>query len=204
MLSQKSLLRIKTSWNIIAVVVCFGFAVSTLQAARPAKAAEGRRKAIDLLADGQTYEKRNQYDEAHKCYMESLQVAPSPAAYYHLGKLARVRGAQTEARTYLEQALKLNPDYELAKLELGQVASGSGASAATVLVEADGPMNVEKLRSEMVTVQSMARPTIDNSADPSVVSNALLGNPEPSTPNFTAPGSKCPSSANNGSDPSIR
>src|SRR5687768_15286281 len=90
-------------------------------AAPAARPAEGRGKAIDLSYKGQTLEQSSDTQGALQKYLSSVQAAPSPAGYYNLGRLSRISGNTDAATRYLNSALELNPNYEMAKLELTQV-----------------------------------------------------------------------------------
>ncbi len=167
-----------------------------LSGAPSAKSMEGRTKAIDLLAEGQALEKQGDSQAAYQKYYESVQQAPSPSAYYHLGRISRISGQKDYAREWLKRALELNPTFELAKVELMQLNDGSekpGAVVKTVSSELEGsvapgsadslnsPMNVDALRREVQTMQSLAPP------DPSGASAleqaaAAQATPEPATP----------------------
>lgn len=151
-------------------------ALATLAAgghAQPsAKKAEGRSRAIDLLAEGETLEQQGQKEAAWQKYYESASVAPSPSAYYHLAKLARQAGQKDSARQWLKLALDMNPRFELAKVEMASLNDGgkSGSVVSTVSNELKGtaapgsadnlntPMNVDALRKEVLTMQSLAPP----------------------------------------------
>ena len=161
-----------------------------------ARAQEGRGKAIDLIAEGQSLEQSGDVQGAFQHYLQSVNAAPSPAGYYNLGRLSRVSGDKDAATRYLNQALEMNPNYEMAKLELVQVKNGSrGKSAAAESValgpvsEAAGPMNVDKLRREYVTMQSLRRP-VQLAADNAVIAPASLSGQkdvQPSSPDSNAP-----------------
>jgi tetratricopeptide (TPR) repeat protein len=134
---------------------------------------EVRTRAIDLISEGQTLENQGDRQAAYQKYYESAQIAPSPSAYYHLGRLSRLSGQKDAARQWLGQALTLNPKFELAKVELMQLNDGASTEAPVVkTVSAEmkgsvapgtaqsmsGPMNVDALRREVVTMQSLAAP----------------------------------------------
>lgn len=182
-------------------VMCLAAGLVAAPAARPASA---RARAIDLLAEGQTLENQGNTQAAYQKYYESVQAAASPSAYYHLGRIARLSGQKDAARQYLNQALTLNPTFELAKVELMQMNAGAanaGAVVKTVSGELRGdlapgsttnmatninqPMNVEALRREVVTMQSLAPP---NNAGASGTGPASISSadepapPEPATP----------------------
>jgi tetratricopeptide (TPR) repeat protein len=131
------------------VLVLLLLASSTwLAAAPPAKANPSRREAIDLLAQGQALEQERDYEGAIALYARSVETAPSAAAYYQLGKLYRERGDRANARTYLSQALELNPEYELAKIELAKIENSTS----------DQPMNVDQIQREYETITSLRVP----------------------------------------------
>lgn len=177
--------------KILSTLLIAGLA--TMLSAQPsAKKAEGRGKAIDLLAEGETLEQQGQKEAAWQKYYESANLAPSPSAYYHLGKLARQAGQKDSARQWLNLALQANPNFELAKVELANLNDGkSGEVVKTVSNElqgtaapgsadgAAGPMNVDALRREVLTMQSLAPP------DPRRVAEEqakAIPTPEPATP----------------------
>ena len=120
-------------------MIALCLAASAAPARESSKAAPGRRQAIDLLAKGQTLEQQGDRQGAMSLYQQSVQSAPSPAAYYQMGRLAKQMGDTEASRSYLQQALDLNPDYQLAKMELGGEAT----------------MNVDSIQRESRTVQSL-------------------------------------------------
>ena len=150
--------------------------VATLAAglATAAPRNESRTRAIDLISQGQVLENQGDREGAWQKYSESAQVAPSPSACYHLGRLARLQGQRDIARQWLDRALQLNPSFELAKVELSQLNNGGSSkeapAAKTMAAELRGdiapgstqnlnaPMNVDALRREVVTMQSLAPP----------------------------------------------
>jgi tetratricopeptide (TPR) repeat protein len=174
--------------------------VGTAQSSRSTAKVQ-RSQAIDLIGEGQALEKQGDTQAAYQKYYQSAQLAASPAAYYNLGRLARKAGDMPTAKTWLEQALKMNPKFELAKVELAQVnegrkgtnrevksmsqeLAGDIAPGSTAAAASDAPMNVDSLRQEVITMQSLAPPdvaaaSIDNSAD----SHKLAGPNFPDAPN---------------------
>lgn len=134
---------------------------------------EARTRAIDLISEGQSLEKQGNNQAAYQKYYESAQLAPSPSAYYHLGRAARLAGNADIAQQWLNYALQLNPSFELAKVEMLQLKQGGHSEAPvveTVSAEMRGdvrpgssaamntPMNVDALRREVVTMQSLTPP----------------------------------------------
>ncbi len=188
--------------NNITALLCVMCLAASLTAAPPSRAAGGRARAIDLLAEGQTLENQGNSQGAYQKYYESAQLAPSPSAYYHLGRVARLSGQTDMARQYLNYALNLNPTFELAKVELmqlnaggstpsavvktvsgelsGEVAPGSANNAAASINQ---PMNVDALRREVLTMQSLAPPdsAVASATAPGTISSADAA-PEPETP----------------------
>jgi tetratricopeptide (TPR) repeat protein len=158
-------------YNKIAAALVLLTLSAGIVAAPPSR--EVRTRAIDLLSEGQALENQGDRQTAYQKYYESAQLAPSPSAYYHLGRLARLGGQKDAARQWLSQALTLNPRFELAKVELVQLNDGA-ASEAPVVKAVSGemtgdvapgtaqnlntPMNVDALRREVVTMQSLAPP----------------------------------------------
>lgn len=139
---------------LVALAVCL--VAGSAQSARKAKPAEGRGQAIDLLAQGQAMEADGDTQGAFTAYQQSAQVAPSPAAYYNLGRIAAARGDKAAAIEYLRKALELNPGYQSARVELARL-EGGGAVAAT---SGDAPMNVDVMQNEQRTIRSLRNPVV--------------------------------------------
>lgn len=145
------------------------------QSAAPAKPAKGRREAIELLSQGRTQEEQKNLKEAARLYKQSVDLAPSPAGYYHLGHVYAEMGDKKQANSYLKQALGLAPDYELAKLELQKLAgkdvaglpSGSPDEMLTAMPpEQNGAVNYDNIRREYQTLHSLKKPEVVASAAP--------------------------------------
>lgn len=161
---------------ILGLVATLSLATVVDAAPRAGKPAEGRSRAIDLLAEGQTLEQQGDRTGAYARYYESVQLAPSPSGYYHLGRIARLSGQKDVARQWLDHALQLAPNYELAKVELMQLNGNAKSQIAASPVVAtvsnelnrtiapgsadalNTPMNVDALRREVQTMQSMVPP----------------------------------------------
>lgn len=121
---------------------------------RPASSQKGRRQAIDLLSQGRQHEEQGQVDAAIALYRQSLETAPSPAAYYQLGHALATQGDKAQAKQAYEQALAMNPGFELARLELGQLNGGAAAPSSA----GGQAVNIDRLRSENETMQSLDVP----------------------------------------------
>lgn len=171
---------------------------------------EARTRAIDLISEGQTLEKQGNNQAAYQKYYESAQLAPSPSAYYHLGRAARLAGNTDIARQWLNYALQMNPSFELAKVELLQLKQGGGSEAPvveTVSAEMRGdirpgsaaamntPMNVDALRREVVTMQSLTPPESRETAEAQQAPDIMEisgGEPVGDTKNVVAAGPASP------------
>lgn len=158
-----------------------------------------RTRAIDLLSEGQTLENQGDKQGAWQKYYESATLAPSPSACYHLGRLARMAGQTDSARQWLNRALELNPKFELAKVELVQLSGGGKAEAPVVKTisgemrgdvapgsanSINSPMNVDALRREVVTMQSLAAPQSAGASVTDQIASARA--PEPKAARATA------------------
>lgn len=107
-----------------AVLTGFLLVSSAAPAAPSARPAPNRGRAIDLLAEGQAREAAGDRKGAIALYLESVQLAPSPAGYYHLGHAYAESGDRENARRYLSLALEMNPHFELARVELSTLSRG--------------------------------------------------------------------------------
>jgi tetratricopeptide (TPR) repeat protein len=144
--------------------------------------AEGRREALALLAEGQEALRNGRVKQAIDLLRRSAEVAPSPAAYYNLGQALRKAGQTEEARQAFEEALRLNPDFELARQALGKSAGGHAAES--------GNLDFDAALNERETLDSLRRPDQEEprNAKPLILSlGALL----PKVPK-TAAGSASP------------
>ena len=157
---------------LMALAVCV--VASGAVGARKAKPAEGRGQAIDLLAKGQSLEAEGDKTAAFTAYEQSAQLAPSPAAYYNLGRLAAARGDKAAAKEYLRKALELNPDYQLAKAELARLGGGEASDGQA------SPMNVDTLQREHQTIASLVNPVMvaEEETDPQLAQAALPAAPQ--------------------------
>lgn len=147
------------------IALAVAFAAPAAVEARPApkpKPAEGRRKAIDLITEGMALEDAGNLKEAAARYEESISLAASPAAYYHLGRVLGQQGKRAEAIRQLQRALELSPHYELARVELKNLGATAPAPARVEEgggnSERSGAVNVDALRREYETVRSMRGP----------------------------------------------
>jgi len=75
-----------------------------------------------LLAMGDLYVKRREYEKARGYYLRAAQVEPANLqARTHLGTTAYFLGHTDEALHHYEEALALDPDYTVALFEMGAV-----------------------------------------------------------------------------------
>jgi len=75
-----------------------------------------------LVAMGDVYVKRREYEKARGYYLRASQVAPANLeARTHLGTTAYFLGHTDEALHHYEEALALDPDYTVALFEMGAV-----------------------------------------------------------------------------------
>ncbi|MCX7626620.1 MAG: tetratricopeptide repeat protein [Candidatus Sumerlaeaceae bacterium] len=131
-----------------------------LSSSRPV---EGRREALALLAEGQEALRSGRIGEALQALERSVEIAPSPAAYYNLSQAYRKTGRRAEAVVALEKALELNPEYELAKQALREIGDTKTARRQE-RINFDSTVNeqetLESLRQPDESPQQEAKPTI--------------------------------------------
>lgn len=150
-----------------------------------ARPVEGRREALALLAEGQESLKNGKVSQAIELLRRSVEIAPSPAAYYALGQALRKAGQKDEARSAFEKAVELNPAYELAKQALKDLESAGPHSA-------NDSTNFDAVVSEQETLESLktgdqperseAKPTILAVGALLPKPKKLLGSAAPSIP----------------------
>jgi tetratricopeptide (TPR) repeat protein len=131
-------------------VLMLALAVVAAAGVLRAAPAEGRREALALLAEGQEALRNGRVKQAIDLLRRSAEVAPSPAAYYNLGQALRKAGQTEEARQAFEEALRLNPDFELARQALGKSAGGHAAES--------GNLDFDAALNERETLDSLRRP----------------------------------------------
>ena len=101
-----------------------GFALTLSRSYR--KAIKAYQKAITLAPNhkkiyvniGMTYGVMGQYDEAKRMFKQAL--SPSEV-WYHLGMIQERRGELEQARTSFDEALKLQPRFQVARDSLARV-----------------------------------------------------------------------------------
>lgn len=155
---------------------------------RPSRTSPERSEAIELLARGAQMESAGDIEGALAAYGRSVQLAPSPAAFYRLGAACERAGRKQEARGYFEKALELNPDYEQVRLALANLSGGSASASAS-----GGAVNVDRLQQENETLESLRTPDSLVTADASGPVwersySALLKRRTPVAPQNPAPG----------------
>jgi tetratricopeptide (TPR) repeat protein len=151
-----------------ALLGFFAFAAGPTNA-RPL---EGRREALALLAEGQEALRNGRVDEATKLLERSVELAPSPAAYYNLGQAYRKAGNKSAAVEAFRKALELSPDFELAKQALREIGGAAGKNS---------PENFDAVVSEQETISSLRRADAHDAAEakPAILSlGALLPKPQ--------------------------
>ncbi|MGB9691101.1 MAG: tetratricopeptide repeat protein [Candidatus Sumerlaeaceae bacterium] len=163
-------------------------------AARPL---EGRREALALLAQGQEALKAGRVTQAVELLSRSVEIAPSPAAYYLLGQALRKAGQKQKAREAFEKAIELNPNYELAKQALNEIGSKTPPSANSG-AEAT---NFDAVVSEHETLDSLKPGDNEEVKDtkPTILAvGALLPKPKQLASASAAPIPNPPSTVRNG------
>lgn len=86
---------------------------------------ETRREAIDHFGRGLKLEEEGKYLLAVEEFLQSEEISPRPAVYYHLGHCFLRLNEPDRATTYLEKAVEMAPDYKEAKIELERARLGS-------------------------------------------------------------------------------
>jgi len=79
------------------------------------------RQAIDLMAEGQRYEKAGNYRLALDRYNRALGLSPRPALYYHVGSCYYALGEYAKAHQFLTAAVRMAGDYPAAQYLLSKV-----------------------------------------------------------------------------------
>jgi tetratricopeptide (TPR) repeat protein len=78
---------------------------------------EKRQRSAALTDRAVKMQGRGEFEAAIPLFHEALTLAPRPALYYKLGVCYMESGELLTAQKYLETAMRLRPDYLLAKLE---------------------------------------------------------------------------------------
>ncbi|MFW5870305.1 MAG: tetratricopeptide repeat protein, partial [Candidatus Sumerlaeota bacterium] len=90
----------------------------TLLPAQEMTTDEKRERSQALIERANKLQGRDEFEAAIPLYQEALELAPRPALYYKLGLCYLESGELPPAQQYLETALRLRPDYLLARYEL--------------------------------------------------------------------------------------
>lgn len=164
--------------------------------------AESRSRATDLLVQGTTAEADGRRAQAIEFYRASLAAAPSPAAWYHLGRALAESGKRAEAIAAFDSALAMSPRYETARLarEKLQKRHGIGnvdlvalereaetahslTETGRILAAAPEPLP----RTEYRPMETRARSGVDFPTPPSVPSSTPGVTPPRRTPDTKSP-----------------
>ena len=109
-------------WNLAVAAVATALTLASCQ--RPIDV-EGKtifgRQSIDLMAEGERYEKAGNYAMALDRYGKALELSPRPALYYRVGRCYYQRSEFTKAHEYLSAAVRLAGDYPEAQYLLSKV-----------------------------------------------------------------------------------
>lgn len=128
---------------------------------------QARARSLDLLEEGQAFEKQGQYEPAINRYLQARDFHATPQVYHRLGhSYAQINELET-ARQYLQKAFELTPTnatvfYELAHVEKQLQERQPGAATATAQ-----PGTVESLSQEQASFT--AEPLAAEPASPSVL-----------------------------------
>lgn len=141
-----------------------------------------RRLAIDLTAQGVALEAEGKNAEAEKMFRASLGHAPSPAAYYHLGRVLAAQGKRDEAVTAFDQALAMNPGYESARVARERARRGNLGSLDLVALDNEA-MTAESLRetaqTNSLTLAQASSPSTEGRRRPTTVAQTGVEIPAP-------------------------
>jgi tetratricopeptide (TPR) repeat protein len=129
------------------------------------------RQAIELLAEGERFEKQGDYRMALDKFEKARGLAPSPAVYYHMGACYFNLRQYPQAQEFLTTAKRMAGDYPAAEYLLSQVriqlalAGRGGKATPGAALPTQGPVSV-------TPVVSTTPPSI-------TVSPAVVGAPTP-------------------------
>jgi len=112
--------KILLNLAVAALAVAFSFASCQRPLDVDAKTIYNRQ-AIDLMAEGERYEKQGNYRLALDRYGKALDLSPRPALYYHIGSCYYKMGEYRKAYDYLTAAVRLAGDYPAAQYLLSKV-----------------------------------------------------------------------------------
>ncbi len=85
------------------------------------------KRALSLAEEGRL-------DDAEKAYMEALRVAEFPELWNNLGNVYRRKGLLSKAIECYENALKLDPHFRMAKVNLGAAFLEMGRYGEALLI----------------------------------------------------------------------
>jgi len=109
-------------WNLILAAVATALTFASCQ--RPGDIDRDTitgRAAIDLMSEGERYEKEGNYKMALDKYNKALDQSPSPAIYYHMGVCYNALGEYAKAQESLNTAVRMAGDYPAAQYLLSKV-----------------------------------------------------------------------------------
>lgn len=112
--------KILLSLMVAAAAMALTFASCQTPADVDPETVYGRR-AIDLMAEGEAYERENNYTMALERYNKALELSPRPALYYRIGACYYQMAEYQKSYEYLNSAVRLAGDYPAAQYLLSRV-----------------------------------------------------------------------------------
>ncbi len=88
--------------------------------------------ALEHFYKGEQHLLKNEFEDAEREYLASIEISPRPSAYYFLALIQEETGRTEEALASLDKAMKLNPKYHrvlLLKERLEMRLSGKSAAS---------------------------------------------------------------------------
>jgi tetratricopeptide (TPR) repeat protein/2-polyprenyl-3-methyl-5-hydroxy-6-metoxy-1,4-benzoquinol methylase len=109
------------------IIERFFFARRARDGTSGSKSGKSGPDALRLIDQGHLFEADGLIEQAMKCYLDAIPLAPNPArAYLNYGNILQVKGDLKGALNAFRNALKYNPDYAGAYYNLGNALLGNG------------------------------------------------------------------------------
>ncbi len=105
----------RAQWTLVLFATSIGLGGCFLEPSIQRE--QTRREAFDFYTRGQELEAKGEYQPALDLYLKAAAQSPRPAFFYSAGVCHAKLGHDAQALDYMDKALALAPDYDLAKTE---------------------------------------------------------------------------------------
>jgi tetratricopeptide (TPR) repeat protein len=127
----------------MAVIVAIGMLFTGCAGRKGPTLKEQVNQSLEHFYRGEEMARKRNFTGALEEYLASIEISPRPRAYYHLALIENEMGNRDEAIRYLDEALKLSPNFTMAaqaKKQLQALDRTSSAQTAPIAIPTEEEM----------------------------------------------------------------